>query len=346
MKKILYVDTYSPIGHVVFNRIQLNALVDLNCKVYYVFQSKYAEKIGIEKIHKFIELPGFICYNRNSKITHRVLGVFHLLLIYLKSMFYRIDAVIFSYYDPVSLFFFPFKSKVFLFNHTNIAKLSNPVFRWFTKHLPKQYTHLVFNDHMQEGLEKYGITNVQQQQHEPVEPYTSTLDVRALFSIPEQTKVIFSPSATSVDNDFIQSIISDQTFVEFLADNELTLVLKGKYYMEKPSSSVVIIDRYLSGQEYQSLFVAADIIFLPYETTFKYRVSGILFSVFASNKKVLVSDVEGIKAYQSRFNYNPFFKNKEQLKKQIITVLNLSETVELYNFNPKTTKETWITLLN
>jgi hypothetical protein len=337
--KILYIDNISPVGHILFNRIQINSLIDLHCELYYAFQKGYAEKINIKNMYRFIDIPKFLYFDHTSKFIHRILNFFQLFLVYVKYLFCNFDAVIISCYDPVSLFFFSFKGKVFLFDHNNIMKLFNPVYRWFTKGLPKRYVHLVFNDHMKEGLEKYGITNIRLQEHEPVESYLSSINVKKYFNIPDSSKIIFSPSTISVDNNFIQDLILDKDFIDFLSSNNLILIIKGNYYTQSTNSPIICIGCFLDEPEYQSLFIYAEIILLPYKESFRYRVSGILFSAFENNKKIIASDVEGIRSYQYRFNYNPFFKNKEEVRERMTALLHLTETFQVYHQNLITIKQ-------
>jgi hypothetical protein len=348
MKKILYIDSPSYKGHINFNRIQLNALASLSQNVDCVFKKGYYDELAVRNVRKWLEIPAFLYLNRNSKVAHRLLAVFHLLLIFIKMRFSKFDIIIFSMYDPVVLFFFRFKGKVFLFNHNNIVYLNNPVKLWFTKHLPFSYTHLVFNEHMKEGLLKYGITNIQMlQQHGPVEPFIFDMpEIGKIFDVKDDMRILFCPSDTSTDKDFIHNLLSSSSFVDFLTENKITVILKGNYQFDSFHSNVLLINRYLTEREYQNLFLLADIIFLPYIKNFKYRVSGILFSVFVNNKAVVVSNVEGIRAYSNSFKYDLFFDNLQQCQEKILMLLNMSKDTELYEFKIETATGVWIRLLD
>jgi hypothetical protein len=343
--KILYIDHISPQGHIVFNRIQLNALVKLNDDICCVFRKGYFEEIDIDSVKNHIVLPECLYVKGQSIVLHRLYGFLQLLLISFKTMFKNFDVVVFSAYDPIVLFFFRFRGKVFLFNHNNIFELNNRIKLWFTKHLPKHYTHLVFNESMKERLLCYGIVNIQQQQHEPVEPFVFNMpNIKDIFDIPGNNKIVFSPSATSTDVDFVESIAISPDFNKFLENNNIMLLLKCNSKINT-SKNIILIDRYLTEQEYQNLFLVADIIFLPYIKEFKYRVSAILFSVFANNKKVIVRDCEGIRAYGQRFKYNPFFDSEAQLKERILEVLKIKPLEKIYDFSVVAAKDVWKKLL-
>lgn len=329
--KILYIDNTDNKGHVNFNMIHMRAISknqcnDVDAVFNYKFSSKYHIPDSIENI-SVLFLPSVLCRSFKSKFLRRLNSVFQLWYIYLRFRIVKYDLVVLSVYDPIVLFFAGYTSRFIIFNHNNISHLSNSLKLFFTKLISKKCLHLVFNEDMRLGLKKY-IPNAKIRviSHGCIDPYIPENRAKKLF---ENKKVIFCPSTSSVDSDFIHALLNDRRLNEFLLVQNLQIVIKSTKHKYKENENVTFMSRYLTDSEYQSLFCNSLAILIPYCDTFEYRTSGVLFECFANNKPFIASKIPSLEIYSTYARYNPYFKTVQDL------ILNLEELIafkgEYYN---------------
>lgn len=337
--RILYIDNTDNKGHVNFNMIHMKAISDTQNNIVdavfnYKFYSKYHISDSIENISLFF-LPSVLCCSFKSKLLWRLNSVFQLWYIYLRFRIVKYDLVVLSVYDPIVLFFAGYTSRFIIFNHNNISHLSNSLKLFFTKLISKKCLHLVFNEDMRLGLKTY-ISNAKIRviSHGCIDPYISENGVKKLF---ENKKVIFCPSTSSVDPDFIHALLNDRRLNEFLLVQNIQIVIKSTKHKYNENENVTFLSRYLTDREYQNLFCNSLAILIPYCDTFKYRTSGVLFECFANNKPFIASKIPSLEIYSTYVRYNPYFKTVEDL------ILNLEELITfkgayyngLHDLNPQ-----------
>ncbi len=319
MSKILYIDHISPDGHINFNKIYLDALMRQKYQVDIVCKAGYFKKIKTSNSHFKLEIPN-ILYRYKDGITNRIL--FFLQLIYIKHKidFSNYDYILLSSYEEISLFFAKYKYKLFIVNHDNIRGLDSRIKRFFIKKISQKNTHIVFEQYIKEHLKMYRINNVCVISHGLINPLNiKNVNFNSLHNIcpdlhnaPLYNYVIFSPSASSTDYKFIRSLLSDESFGKFLMKNKIIFIAKG-HFSKSNNKNIVIINNYLSQQQYESLFSISNLILICYPSSFKYRVSGILMECISNEKICFIKDIEALKIYSKCFTYNPYFKNKEEL---------------------------------
>ena len=86
----------------------------------------------------------------------------------------------------------------------------------------------------------------------------------------------------------LEGIVNNKRLHHFLIENDIVLVLKNKPIGVPDIQNIVYINRYLTKDEYQGLFLKSDIIVLAYPKEFEYRVSGVSFECVSNSKNILV----------------------------------------------------------
>ena len=338
--KILYIDHISPNGHVNFNKIHLQALLSLKHDIYCIFKKDYLRKINIENIIIYKEIPLCLYKNNTNGFIERVFYLLQLLFIKFNAKFSTFDFVIFAAYEPISLFFAKIKTPTFLINHNTISGLDKSRLKeFFTKKISKKNIHLVFDKHMQKRLEKSKIFKSKIIPHGYCMPFTNNLNSLYIDSLNEmdhriyksEYSIIFCPSSTSIDKEFVFQIITNERFNNFLFENKIILLIKGNYNCNFSfNKNIISINRFFTDIEYQFLLKLSKVIILPYGKDFKYRTSGIMFECFSNNIPCLISNIASMRTYSAHFNYNPYFNNISDLQFKILTVLNEIKYPHIY----------------
>ena len=222
-------------------------------------------------------------------------------------------------------------------NHNNISGLDNFVKRFFFKRISKKNTHIVFEDYIKKRLYQIGVKNVLVFPHgipDPIVGHSIDDNLSQLF-LPKKIDyanykyVLFSPSS-STDQPFINKLIKNKRVLSFFEENKILLILKGNLDTSL-SENIIVINKYLSKDQYQNIFIKSNFILLCYPTSFKYRVSAVFFECIANNKICLLSDIEAFNCYESHMNFNPFFKNIDDF---LIKLNDLMKTEDNMITNP------------
>lgn len=321
MKKIYYIDYISPNGHIGFNRIQIKALLNLGFTIYGVFKEGYFEKIEINN-PEFINLfsiPQYL-YKESNNILSRIELIRRLRLIHKYIHLDENEIIIFSSFETISLCLSPRFGNAYLINHISVADLDSKIKKYFFKNLPHSYHHVVFNDYIAKRLKKESIEPIIIPHGflEKLPPSASDAILNKLNLQPQN--YIFSPSPTSADRRYIETICNNLEFNIFLEKKRIKFVLRGDYnIIEKYKDNYVFIKNYLDYEEYLILFMNALSIILCYSDTFKYRVSAVLFESMAYNIPFLLKNNESLN-YYTRFSVlgkNIIWNNLVELVKSI-----------------------------
>lgn len=322
LKKVIFIDYDSVPGHLCFNTIWLNALVDIsNIELSVCMEKRYADNfpdVLNKPCVRFIEIPKRLYKDKLWRFfsTLRVLWL-------LNRIKHRYDMVIISAFDSVSFYCGSILSKenVFLICHNNIAKTQKAIHRFCLKRIGKKNRFIVFEDYIKAKLsnlvEEKRIAVVH---HGCPKPFLNPDDnhipewIKALRS----KKIVFSPSGNSMA-DIFSDTHRNQQFCEYLSRKGYVLVVKSKELFK--DSNIVWLDRRLSDAEYQSLFLSSDFILAPYSRNYSYRVSAILFEALSNKKAIICSDIPALRIYEAISDNVFFFDSLTDL----ISVLEESE---------------------
>jgi len=337
MKRILYIDPLSSDGHINFNKIYLTELLKREINVNLVFRKDYITKLSIPEDHLILNIPNYF-YKGKGKLINRINYLRILLYIKKEIDFSNYDIVVFSSYEEISLFFASIKHKLFLINHNNIKGLENIFKRTFFKLISRKNTHIVFEKYIKDYLKKLKIDKVHVLSHGLPESFKIVgNDINKLIGsvlkideINNFNKIIFSPSGSSIDKEFIAGLIDNSQFLKFLNTHKILLILKGNFTSN--NQNIKVINHYLSKPEYEALILKSDAIIISYPNSHKYRVSAVLFECFANNKICFLSDIVSLRNYEMHFNYIPYFKDIDELVYRLEHWINLSEEIKLAPF--------------
>lgn len=329
--KILYVDPLSPAGHINFNRIYINALSKIFNSIDFAFKKGYEVKLSISDDSKVYSIPEKYYAISKNKILNRIryIQIFRYLKKYCRIDDY--DYVIFSSYEEISLYLSFINRPLILINHNNISGLHDNIKLFFFKKLAKKNINIVFENYMKNYLLSLGINNVYTIHHGLPKSYDKKLinNTKLIedFSIINNFRyVIFSPSVTSTDKNFLESLILDNVFNIFLRDNDILLILKDKH-LNSNCKNIQIVRNYLTDLQYQYIFLRSDLILIPYSNNFSYRVSAVLFESMANNKICLFSDIKALQIYMEFFNYDPIFNTVDDLTNRISYIISNSNKI-------------------
>ncbi len=299
MRKIYYIDYISPNGHIGFNRIHIKALLNLGISINAIFREGYYEKIGIDKpnLINFFSIPNEL-YKEKNNILSRIELIRRLRLIHKSINLDKNDIVIFSCYETISLCMAPNFGDAYIIDHMSVADLDSTVKKYFFKHLPTSYRHVVFNDYIANRLSNDSISSIIIPHGFSEKIYvTSSMGVLNKHCLQPQ-KYLFSPSPSSVDRSYLSTICNDMNFNIFLEKKNIKFVLRGNYNInEKYMNNYVLINEYMDYQEYLSLFENALSIILCYPNSFKYRVSAVLFESMVYNIPYLLKNNKSLNYY-------------------------------------------------
>lgn len=340
---VLWIDYLSHRGHINFNRIHLHALeslgnvsVDMVCRDIHVKHYKHFCKQIVQVIPSYM-------YHRGP-IAARISYIFIQLFLWIKICFRKYDAVIFSSYDTTTFWLMPYlmNRHVFLIDHNNIGEIDKSKIKLtMMKLIQRNITHIVFNDYMKQFMISKGIKRVE------LIPHGIISDV---LHINNETNIIFCPSSTSSDKNFVKSLMRSDEFSDFLENEQYVFYVKGSYKDILPKSNrIKIIATYLTDEEYRSLFLRSKIILLPYINTFRYRCSGVMFECFAFRKYCLLPNTDNFRAYKQLFRYDPFFEKTIPSFLQILSQLIKQEkdiSPKYNNLSTQYPESYWHTLLN
>mgnify|MGYP001418771426 CR=1 FL=1 len=233
------------------------------------------------------------------------------------------DLIILSSYDTIALSLSSIKRKLFLINHNNLQCLNNRIKLFFFKRISMTHAHIVFENYIKNYLTSIGVKNVFKISHGLPKKIKPSFKIDYLKKLKRNNfkNSIFVPSSSSSDIDFIQKIILDVDFNNFLKSNDILLIIKGNYKLNN-CTNILVLNKYLKDDEYNYFFITSDIILIPYKNSFKNRVSAVLHECVSNNKPFICSDIEAFRVYESLIKYKPYFNSINDLKNQISGLLN------------------------
>lgn len=333
MKQILYIDPISSNGHIGFNKIYIDALVKIkDAQIDFVFRENYIKVPEKKYISLKLEIPYRFYHKNKGGIVNRY--YFYKCLLYIKGKlnFKDYDYIIFGNYEEISFFCSGIRNKCYLINHHNIQGLDNPLKKFFYKLVSKRNTQVVFEKSFAKFLNSIGLNDITIVPHGLPQPFVIdnkyALDVINNFLGEYREKynsLMFLPSSTSSDKSFVDTLIRDKTFFNYLKEKKILLIIKGDFNILNTVENIIVTKEYFSESLYRALFLAANFILIPYPNTFKNRVSGILFECMANNKLCLLSVESELINYKNLINYNPYFSDVSDLIRVIEENMQISE---------------------
>lgn len=325
--KILYIDPESFLAHKNYNKIQLGALEKITKSISVCFKEGYVNELDNDA-ESVLSIPNCLYKKSSNPLFSRIMMLIRYWFIILKlfTKFKKYDVIIIAYYDELPLLFAPFPKNSYLINHVNIYSIyRSRLKRFFFKLISKRYHQVVMDEMSENYLRSIKIKKIRLIRHGLIEPFTN-LDRTKI-----NKKIIFCPSARSVDSKFVQSIIEDKEFIKILNKLGYQFIVKG-HYKDVNQECITIIDRFIPESEYQEIFLSSCIILLPYDLKFKYRSSGVLFEAITNKKIIIARDIPALLQYKKYYKYIYGFSSIPELLKLIADLSSTPQNPDFDNF--------------
>ena len=313
--RVLYIDPASFLAHSNYNRMQIEALCKIADRVDFVFKEGYEKDLNIASDNIVYSIPLRYYKRTKNSLLSRLITIYVYYLIKRNIKLNDYDVILFSYYDEICLFFVKYPLFTYLINHINVSGLPfSRIKRFFYRCVSKRYIHSL------------GVDNVEVVAHGLVKPFYN----KSATSVYDQkfkgySKIIFSPSLTSVDEHVLAFLIADSAFLDYLASNNVLFVLRSQV-LKSTCGYIHIIRDVMEKEDYECLFLKSDVIFLPYPRSFQYRTSGVLLEALSNHKKALVSDTSYFRQYQNVGIDIRYFTSNSDVLSSLQTLLSLSSS--------------------
>lgn len=336
-KKILYIDPLLQNGHVNFNNIYIESFRKSGYRLEFVFVSGYEDKLNIDSSEVLYSIPKFFFKKDLGKLGNRIAYFFALLIIKLFVDFKKYDLIIFSSFEEVSFFLSNIKN-CYLINHINVStSVESKVKYFFLNKVLINNSLIVLDEETKNYLNSKGNYKIYVQPHGL--PNAKSLTNRKkddefdyIFDeLGKYKKILFSPSESSSDKNFINELIQSDKFMEYLEQEDILFVYKDKSPVVK--SNILVINGFLDQNAYDYLFLKSNIILIAYPPNFKYRVSGVLLECIANDKPCVVSRIDTLESYNGFFKYNPFYSNIDELIHAILDLDKFDQNDDGYYKN-------------
>ena len=312
-------------GHVTFDKIHIQALQSQGFDVKLVMHHDIAKQMQLSKDCYALILPKWMGKESKNSLMNRTLYIITLLYIKYKITFVQYDYCVVSNIDEITMGLLPLTKGMFLFCHGSCRGLYNSIKRYFLRKLSKKNTFLVFNKEMSSVFFKNKMTNVKVISHGCTVPFNKVSISGWENELKAYKHIIFHPSSKT-ENGFIAEIYNKK-YNKILQENDTLLLLRNNPMEEKGFSNIKFINTRLSKEDYDYIFLKADIILFVYPKSFHLQVSGVSFECIANHKKILAMRNDSLEYCKEFYNYDPFFKDCKELIQKIL-LLNKDKSLK------------------
>lgn len=288
MKKILFVDLLSPAGHVNYD-MNMIRLLSKEFVVDCVLRESFISQIPSGLYRNAEACPaGIFPDTWLNSFSNRLLFMLKWRsnqIRFINSIFKRHKQYDYVFFSSIDIFSFSLatlfrKCDWVSFVDHGVYRLMNNGVRFFYKHVLKKGIHIIaLEEYISQYLVNCGIKNRISVIHHPI-PLIEKNNIPVI--VDKDRYEIFAPS-TSNDEPFITQLIHSNeqipthTFIQLRSNAQ-----------EFEGNNLVVYNRRIPVEEYDKLFNEADFILLPYESTYNYRTSAILFESLNKGKRVLL----------------------------------------------------------
>lgn len=314
--KVLYINYMLQRGHINFDKIHIKALENAGCDVWIIIPSELKVSFPSSSYKCLFTIPKWLSPQNASPLLNRIAYILTLIYIKIKIKIKetRYKHIFISNFDEITLGLVPLNKQMYLYCHTTANNFDSKIKAFFIRKLAKNNHFIVFNHEMAEGFYKENIENVKIVSHGCTPPFPNT-DTQMLKVEIDYHRLIFIPSERT-SSFFLQNFLLNKDFIKFIERNKILVVVRN-FHGNLMSKYTQPINRYLSENEYRSLFLAADFILIAYPKEFGYRVSGISFECVANKKNLLYLSNDSLTYCKGFYNYNPEFNNISELISKI-----------------------------
>jgi hypothetical protein len=322
VKKVLYIDADSPPGHIPFNMGYIAKLSETpGVSLSVIFRAGYLSAAAVAPAVVAKEIPRWLYLKKDrGKLVNRLFMLLRYRYLSRTSGWTKYDKVIFAGYDELALFFSGIRRPLLLVNHDNVRGLDNPVKRFFLKQISKRHAHIVFMEYMADKMRRHGIHNLFVVRHGLRAPFApappGALEaIHKRFAQKDFDKILFCPSFSSSDEQFVRELVRSEHFCALLARHKILLVVREHRNALRDDGlpNLLALKTTLATPEYEALFRHSFAILLPYPDTFRYRVSNMLHECISNNKLCFAASIPALKAFAPYMLYPCFYATLSEL---------------------------------
>lgn len=316
MKKILYVDYDLQVGHINFNRIQIDALVLSGADVHLVLHKFMYDRLPYPREMYDWVIPPILRYRDGHPLVNRIVFLITLILIKLKLNLRSYDHIVVGFCDEISLGIVKLSKGMYIFMHRIVSVRESRIKRFFCRHLARHSTFLVFNQHMADMLQESGIDRYHIISHGCVEPFENLPNVESCHPF-----TIIHPSA-KLNPKFVKEILHDTGLHEYLSSHNIRILLKECAGIPRVvHSNIIYLPTHIDFEDYKQYFTNADAVLLSYPNDFCGQVSGVSYECVANHKRLLVYNHLSLIYCREYYNYDPIFNSTGQLTRLLTNLM-------------------------
>lgn len=326
--KVLFIDPSDLIGHITFNKIYIEALRKQTSTLHIILRETHSSsQYDFQDDMYVMKIPEYLYPKINANpLVKRIYEYMRCVYIFFHINSKEYDNIFLSHYDEIILSLIPLPSNLNLVNHDNARGFSNPIKSFCLKHVSKRANQIVLENSGFEEFRKNNVYNVYKICHGIRKPFKqNSNDFHKLIGNSNYKHYIFLPSAAT-DSSKVKSFMGAK-FSRFLRVNNIGIITKNAI---EGVENCIIIPRYVTTEEYESLFVFSSIILVIYPDFFQFRVSAVFYEACANKKKILLNSIPALEYTKGYCNYNPLFCNEDDL---ITKIASLLSTTELYAYS-------------
>ncbi|NLJ89014.1 MAG: hypothetical protein GX327_09650 [Epulopiscium sp.] len=207
------------------------------------------------------------------------------------------DFIVVSSFETIMFvigrYFFKKDDKIILFHHFNTDELNNKIKAWFFRRYMNKVTHIVFA----EFIKDYLINNFD-------------INPKKIFVMPHHMNIIDENTtmkkefdcvglSNSNDEEIISEILQKEKQEKVFKKMGCKVVLKSKIH-EFDDGYLKIVKGYLEKEVFDNYINNTQSIYMPFPSSFQYRMSGTLIDALSNGKIVYGSDIPVMRYYSKR----------------------------------------------
>lgn len=344
--KVLIVDYIAGYGHRSFNRIHINAIKSCGVDIQLISKKGFFDYLNDNSLKQSL-IPSVFFRSFKAgvfaQIFARLFDILKLLVVKWVSLKSNSDFIIFLDYDILSFFTFRTNTPVALVNHFNVDDLDNKFKLNLTKKLPPHYAFVDLNTFIDNHFKQLipGVKSVVIPHG--LDHFVSNED-KSLLTPFDLEKYVFCPVSSSFNKRLLEDIFTSKKLESYLHERRMKICMKGNAVDVCKIDRIIQLPSYVDDVLYNTLLSNAFAVFLPYDDSFKYRVSGVLHECYAKNIPVICSRTESFEQYEQYMAYDSLIHNVDDF----IHTLESLNSCNVYYINLDTLSpvNAWKTLLS
>ncbi len=230
------------------------------------------------------------------------------------------DVIFISVYETRSFAlgrkFFKDRDKIIVLENANIDQLSNNSFRTFYDFYKNKIHHVVY-----EGYMKDYLTNTIGIQEELISVIPHPCYKSQICTNPI-TKYDCIAISGSNDEQIIEEFILFEKNNGILKSNGIKVLIKSKKF-QYDDGFLIVKNEYFTNEEYERLYEGCKVVYAPFPSSYKYRMSGCFVDSFSHRKPVVSSPILLAEYYKKKYPEIMYTESKiDDVIHRIITLIH------------------------